>query len=226
MPHGAATLGSELEITLRLLGDLVRELRGNRPLDTAAFARAQAVVVQLQQRPNLQELPGIMLRVSTEVTEALNGIRATRETIQSYSLERLKDTHARLSEVSSTTESAAMEMLNGLDRTLALIDTLESGVGAASGFDALRGEVNQLYGHLQFQDIITQQLRGVTALLAELEGRLQAVASLFDPGQVRAAVHVSASPDPESYNAEASANDVAGRQALIDAAFSAARGAA
>ena len=60
-----------------------------------------------------------------ELSQVLSGIRLTRETIQSYSVERLRDTHDRLSEVTSTTETAAMQMLNGLDRTLAMIDELE-----------------------------------------------------------------------------------------------------
>ena len=108
---------------------------------------------------------------SSELSQVLNGIRLTRETIQSYSVERLRDSNVRLSEVTSATETAAMQMLNGLDRTLAMIDRLEESgetLPPHEMCDALRAEVNQLYGHLQFQDIITQQLNGVAGLLAEV----------------------------------------------------------
>src|SRR5947208_4864384 len=64
----------------------------------------------------------------TEFTliDSLPIFRVTRETIQKHSMERLRNTHAKLNEVSSATEIAAVEMLNGLDRTLGMIDQLEA----------------------------------------------------------------------------------------------------
>ena len=173
-PARDAALDEDLEGTLRLLGDLIRAVQA---IDTPheSVKHVQALVRELQARPQLQQLPTLMLKVHQEITQALDGIRATRETIQTHSLSRIKDTHARLTEVSSTSENAAIEMLNGLDRSLALIDQIEQGGGAAKdGYDALRNEVNALYGHLQFQDIIAQQLHGVTALL-EMRDRVQEI---------------------------------------------------
>src|SRR5947208_5683489 len=104
----------------------------------------------------------------TEFTliDSLPIFRVTRETIQKHSMERLRNTHAKLNEVSSATEIAAVEMLNGLDRTLGMIDQLEADTkdnrrASHEMCDGLRMEVNQLYGCLQFQDIVTQQLSGV-----------------------------------------------------------------
>jgi chemotaxis regulatin CheY-phosphate phosphatase CheZ len=156
---------------------------------------------------------------------ALSGIRVTRETIQKHSIERLRDTHAKLNEVSSAAEIAAMEMLNGLDRTLGIIDQL---VGATKEnrrpshemCDGLRTEVNQLYGCLQFQDIITQQLRGVAALLIEIEQRLESVAQLVDDAPETDQTAEQAA-EPHRYstalNPAATMRDAAGRQAMIDA---------
>jgi len=166
-----------------------------------------------------------LLRVSAELSRLLSGIRLTRQTIQSYSVERLHDTHARLHEVSSATETAAMQMLNGLDRALAMIDQLER--SSESGpphemCDALRTEVNQLYGHLQFQDIIAQQLKGVGSLLIEVEERVRSLAVLFDDSLLGGRdADQSAAPQvmPGSFNPDASMHDRGVRQAMADEAF-------
>lgn len=225
-PARDAALDEDLEGTLRLLGDLIRAVQA---IDTPheSVKHVQALVRELQARPQLQQLPTLMLKVHQEITQALDGIRATRETIQTHSLSRIKDTHARLTEVSSTSENAAIEMLNGLDRSLALIDQIEQGGGEAkAGYDALRDEVNALYGHLQFQDIIAQQLHGVTALLAEIEHRMQTVATLFDEAGSRKAVPSLKVVDAQAYNADARFDGAAERQAAADALISAARGIA
>ena len=179
--------------------------------------------------PGSEPLPSALMRVSSELSQVLSGIRRTRETIQSYSVERLRDSHERLSEVTSTTETAAMQMLNGLDRTLAMIDQLERSAESgppACACDALRAEVNQLYGHLQFQDIITQQLNGVAGLLGEVEQRVRTITDLFDES---VGVHRDTDPplgttvDPSAFNPDASMHGGADRQAMIDEAFRSAR---
>jgi hypothetical protein len=177
--------------------------------------------------PDADAIPSAMLQLSAELSRVLNGIRLTRETIQTYSTDRLRDTHARLHEVSSTSESAAMEMLNGLDRTLAMIDELEhsaGGNGSPELYQALRAEVNQQYSHLQFQDIIAQQLNGVAGVLIEVEQRVQTVAGLFDDllgGQRSQGTGVVL--DPQSYNPDATMRGAGDRQAMIDEAFRSAR---
>lgn len=219
-------INADFEQTLGLLGDLLHAVsRIERP--DASLSEVVRLVHELKARPQLHELPAVMRKVYAEITEALAGIRATRQTIQTHSLARLKDTHERLTEVSSTTENAALEMLNGLDRSLALVDSLEQGTHAgAEGWQALREEVNQLYGHLQFQDIIAQQLHGVTALLADIEGRMQAVATLFDEAGAAPRAALIPVAETNAYNADAKFGDSSDRQALADAAFLAARGAA
>lgn len=220
------SIGSELETTLTLLHQLFVEVQQMEPTLRSA-RRIQAIMVSLKQQPNLDKLPQAMLRIYAQVMEALSGIRVTRDLLQAYSADGLRATHARISEVNSTTENATMELLNGLDRTQALIDQLQAGCNAESAtvnFDLLRNEVNQLYSCLQFQDIITQQLHGVSAQLADVEQRMEQVAGLFDE---QLGVHKeppAAAPvalaDPRTFNGHASMQNVVDRQALIDAAFS------
>lgn len=226
-PQGGDTVGTQLQRSLDLLHRLYLDVEAaDAELDGGT--RIRETVEALRRQPDLPALPRTLLRVHAELARAQQAIREVREAIQSYSIDRLRDTHARLSEVSSTTETAAMEMLNGLDRTLAMIDQLESGSRDAAPktmCEALRNEVNQLYGHLQFQDIIAQKLHGVSALLVEVEQRVDAVANVFDD-PLEAGAPKSAGPKlPEaiSYNPDASMRDTPQRQAMVDAAFQSAR---
>jgi len=122
-----------------------------------------------------------------------------------------------------------MQLMDGLDRTLGLLDDLERGEGAnADRYATLRGQVNELFAHLQFQDITTQQLHGVVQLLMDVESRVGRVADLFDqavggrsvltPEALTSATGVSTL----AFNPDATVRDVGTRQAYIDAAFPAA----
>jgi chemotaxis regulatin CheY-phosphate phosphatase CheZ len=226
-PETGDTVGTQLHRSLDLLHQLYLDVEAaDAELD--GRARVRETVEALRRQPNLEALPRTLLRVHSELARALQSIRDTREAIQSYSMERLRDTHVRLSEVSSTTETAAMEMLNGLDRTLAMIDQLESGSREASPkatCEAVRNEVNQLYVLLQFQDIIAQKLRGVGGLLVEVEQRVETVANLFeDAFEAEAPRPPLPVPTQEaSYNPDASTRDTPQRQAMVDETFQSAR---
>ena len=175
-------LATELETTLGLLGELIEELTSHRG-QWPTSSRATEIVSTLATRPNLAELPAVLLRAHADITEILGGIRLTREAIEAHAVERIRDTKDKLSDVTSTTESATLELMNGLDRSLELINRLEgqSAVSAsADGFQHLRDQVSALYNHLQFQDITAQQLQGVGHALLDLEVRVAAVAALFD----------------------------------------------
>jgi hypothetical protein len=226
-PQGGDTVGTQLQRSLDLLHQLYLDVEA-ADVELDGRARIRETVEALRRQPNLQALPRTLLRVHSGLARAQQSIREVRETIQSYSIDRLRDTHARLSEVSSTTETAAMEMLNGLDRTLAMIDQLESGsryAPPAVMCEALRNEVNQLYGLLQFQDIIAQKLHGVGALLVEVEPRVDAVASLFDDPLETETPRPAGLKLPEaiSYNPDASMRDTPQRKVMVDAAFQSAR---
>jgi chemotaxis regulatin CheY-phosphate phosphatase CheZ len=215
----------ELQTSLDLLHRLFLEVEAGPAVNQDHQVRL--AVDAVHRRPDLAKLPDLLLRVYGDLAVALSGIRVTRETIQKHSVERLRNTHAKLNEVSSATETAAMEMLNGLDRTLGMIDQLEGATRenrrpAHDMCDALRMEVNQLYGCLQFQDIITQQLSGVAVLLIEIEQRLESVAQLFeDPSATDPTVEQATAPHrlAPTFNPDATMRDAAGRQAMIDETF-------
>lgn len=224
-------LATELETTLGLFGELLTELRSQRKAGRGTD-RVADLVRQLARRRELAELPAVLLRAHAEISEILGGIRLTRESIHTHAVERIRETSEKLSEVSTTTESATIEMLNGLDRSLELISSLEAqarGTAPSEGFDRLRGQVSALYNHLQFQDITAQQLQGVSAALLDLETRVSAIAALFDSALgsgARAALLRRAADLPSTnlaFNPDATMARSHADQAAIDEAFKGAR---
>jgi hypothetical protein len=214
------TLATELDTTMGLVRELLAEVE-QRAAAGQADGRLVELANRLGGRPDLAALPTLVVRAYSEVIEALGGIRLGRETIQTYTFERIQKGHSKLSEVNSATESATLELMNGIDRALALLERVGSELPVAgpgrTALEVLKDEMNELFGHLQFQDITAQQLAGVGALLEDIEGRVRGVAALFNQ---RTPPTGEAAPERGAFNAEASFASVKDRQAMIDAAFS------
>lgn len=137
-------------------------------------------------------------RVYGEIIAIVESLRDSRSLLERASVERLHRTHAKLREVSSATEVAATGLLDSLDTALALVDRLEpaaeSSTAGADGAsehptgddhqaatrDELRDELHSMMSLLQFQDITAQQLGHAASVLEDIEGRLIAVAKVFD----------------------------------------------
>lgn len=169
--------------TLRLVDSLLDELREGEEVVIEEGKRVQRVIQDLAIRPTgLAQLPHVLLRAYSEIVGALETLRQSRGVLERATVERVQRTHQKLQEVSSATEMAASDMLDGLDRSLALIDRLEDGEPGEG--EQVRGELRdelfRLIGCLQFQDITAQQLRFASNVLEEIEGRLAAIADLFD----------------------------------------------
>ena len=220
---------SDLESTVKLMYQLVREIYAIES-DGGELSRIHEIAEALERRPNLTALPQVLLKAYGEITGALGGIRLSRETIQVHAVDRIRHTHDKLAEVSSATESATTELLDGLDRTLGIVARLEQdGDGDVLRLDdgrtahqAIRDEVNALFNVLQFQDVTSQQLSAVNDLLVDVEQRLVAVAKLFDPTVGEdAPMPILLLPDlgggPKSYDHAASTTGADTRQALADA---------
>lgn len=219
------SLATEFDTTMAMVADLIAELRK----DPSTSGTARALAEELATRPDVAHLTQMLLRAYSEITEALGGIRISRETIQAHAIDRIHKSQSKLSEVSTTTESATMELMNGIERALAHIDALDREGPAESAVHRnavtqLRDEINQLFGHLQFQDITTQQLQGVGSLLGDIEHRVESVAKLFDRSAHLGEEADEASPhrrptSAQTFNPDATFSNVEERQALADAAF-------
>jgi hypothetical protein len=169
----------EVRGVLAELGDLSDDGSANGSADLGAAGRA-----------SLGGLMATLHRVYGEIIAIVESLRDSRSLLERASVERLHRTHAKLREVSSATEVAATGLLDSLDRALELVDRLEPGedapasepagdVGAATR-DELRDELHSMMSLLQFQDITAQQLGHAASVLEDIEGRLVAVAKVFD----------------------------------------------
>ncbi len=223
-------LAADLQTTFRLVHELIAELATHRA-EWARSARLAELVTQLTVQPQFVELPAVLLRAHTEITQILCGIRQTRAELEAHAVTRLRDTQSLLTDVTATTEHATLQLLNGLDRSLELIDSLENEThdrASTARFHELRNQVSALYHHLQFQDIAAQQLQGAAHTLLDLEVRVSGVAELFDralDGDARPFA-IGAAPGPAPllpFNPHATMRRTGADQALIDQTFEGAR---
>lgn len=177
------------EATLRLVDSAIEEIGELGSDDRHPLSRRDASPL-LQQTPpiGLVGLTDLLARGYTEILGVLDSLRQSRHFLERATIEKLHHTHDKLRDVSSATEIAATDILNGLDRANGMIDELDAlatGQGEAEGRpaevrNALRDELFALMGHMQFQDITSQQLSYASAVLTEMEERLATIARVLD----------------------------------------------
>jgi len=227
----ASDLMYDTASTLRLLDAELGELAPRRPSDTAAAGSTAAAAAAIGATDRvLPLLPALFVRAMGEVHSMLASIRTGREHIRAATTERLAHTNEKLDEVSSATGKAALDIMDALDRAIAKVDELETEdvLADADKGNAIRGELRDelfaVMGHMQFQDITSQQIMHVQSLLADMETRLSEIANLFDhqagDGQAPApptVVAARAEKHAHSFDPNATLADAETRQALADA---------
>jgi len=226
----ASDLMYDTASTLRLLDAELGELAPRRPSEPAAAGStaAAAAVIGATDRV-LPLLPALFVRAMGEVHAMLASIRTGREHIRAATTERLAHTNEKLDEVSNATGKAALDIMDALDRAVAKVDELETEevLADADKSTAIRGELRDelfaVMGHMQFQDITSQQIMHVQSLLGDMETRLGEIANLFDhqsgDGQEQApaaAVSARTEKDAHSFDPNATLDDAETRQALAD----------
>lgn len=192
--------------SLGTVGGLAPETAGATVDEPAApdAGPAPTLGIGLEQeglRTPLQRLALFLAESYGELAGILEGLRETRGVLKRAEVTRLQATNATLQEVTSHTEVATTDMLDGLERSLALVDELElvqppesaaatvaranggapspDGTHAASPADdpeetrdQLRDELHMIMQHLQFQDITSQRIGHASDVLADVEARL------------------------------------------------------
>lgn len=213
------------EASLRLVDRALTDIRGAEDALSAESPKEN------RRRPateevSLMDLPNMLLRAYTEINSVLQNLRHSRDVLQQTTVEKLHQTNDKLREVSSATEVAATDMLDGLDRSLAMIDELEdadgSGTDRASELrNNLRNELFSLMNCLQFQDITSQQLNYASSVLVDMEQRLTEIVRIFDPDRLgyRDALKELTQPIQQAFDPAATTEDAEQRQALVDAIF-------
>jgi chemotaxis regulatin CheY-phosphate phosphatase CheZ len=216
------------EATLRLVDSALDDLR--MPLAAMQPADTRHPDMNLQLGPltiGLAELPQVLLRAYSEISGVLTTLRQSRDVLEQTTVEKLHQTNNKLREVTSATETAATDMLDGLDRSLALVDELDAEAAAGTSQRApelhaeLRNELFGLMNCLQFQDITTQQLNYASSVLIDMENRLTELVHLFDPQKLGIDTS-SLQLRPQSlaaFDPAATTSDAEHRQALVDEIF-------
>lgn len=223
------------EATLRLVDQALSELhppasadgeeRSDSDLPSPAASPAPA-----HGPSGLSQLPRTLLRAYAEITGILERLRESRGVLEQAAVERLQHMNEKLHEVSSATEVAATDILNGVDRTIAMIDELEAlacgtgdGARAAVVRQNMRDELFGLMVHLQFQDITTQQLAYASNVIVDMEQRLAHMVSVFDPHalgiDVTTPTPAGSTAIPVAFDPNATHANAADRQALADELF-------
>jgi chemotaxis regulatin CheY-phosphate phosphatase CheZ len=171
-------------------------------------------------------LPQKLLRAYSEIGAILERLRVSRGVLEQASMDKLAHMHDKLKEVTSATETAATDILNGLDRSVAMVDELDhlaelpdSAARAAEVRSTMRDELFGLMNHLQFQDITTQQLAYASSVIMDMEDRLAQLIKLFDPSTMSVEMAHTAPPLGTAFDPNASNGDAAERQALADSLF-------
>lgn len=166
------------------------------------------------------DLPELLTRASVIINKMLETLRTGQQALQRRAVEKLHHTNAKLHEVNSATESAATDIMDGLDRAFLLIDELEGDGVSPRGAEIgakLRDELFGVMTHLQFQDITSQQLNHASSIIQDMETHLDEFAAMFD---LQTIGKVS-EPDPArherlTFDPCATTRDAERRQALVD----------
>lgn len=220
---------------------LVRPTRTDVLADTEETLRAVAKAlghVTPDDAEPVRETPGspigslarFLALAYEELAQIMEGVRESRGIFRRAEVERLKGTHVALQEVTFQTELATTDMLDGLERSLALLERIGTGEVAAEEDPsaALREELHQVIQHLQFQDITSQRIGHAMRVLADVEQRFLALMRTLDacgfaPACSESAAEDSPDPGPEAYpdtcDPLATTQDGETRQALADELF-------
>jgi hypothetical protein len=174
------------EATLRLVDDAIEELRGPLLDHFAIHATLSSADATTCDRAGCPELPPQLVEIYAEIERVVGKLRQSRDLLQGPVLEAVQHTSATLLSIGATTRIAVAEMIDGLDRALAILDQLDAEPPPGSRRPAalrgnLRTELHRLLRSLQFQDITSQQLAAASETLAGIEARLASLATLLHP---------------------------------------------
>lgn len=213
------------EASFRLVDQAIEELSASgAELDREATGFLAHVMTQ---PGGFAELSRTLLRAYAETAGIVGRFRETAGMLDSAGIDKLNQMHGHLSEVTSATETATTDILDGLARAGTLVEQLDS-VTPLPDLDrhqmasSLREELSNVVNHLQFQDITGQQLKHIANLLADMNRRMTQVVKIFSPPAVTfASDPIPVAPTPVVQTREPSYPDIVDRecQAVADEIF-------
>jgi hypothetical protein len=205
------------EASLRLVDHAIEELNA---LGVEVDQETPAFLQHIMTQPGgFAELSRTLLRAYAETARIAQTVQRNRSLIENGGIENLHHMQGKINEISATAEVATADVLDAVGRGIAAIDRLAGAEGAqAKTRQALvaqaREDLTAALGHLQFQDITSQQLNYLSSRLLDMRSRLEEMARLFGPYFVSFANHSIGAFDPA-----ASTENVEARQAVADEIF-------
>lgn len=202
------------EASLRLVDRAITELRASgTELDGDSRAFLQHV---MSQPGGFSELSKSLLRAYAETLGIVARIQGTTATPEHTEFDRLNQLNGNLRDVTSATEVAATDILDGLGRAIAVVERLDTDGGDADQrrelVASLREELYDVVAHLQFQDIMAQRLNHVSSLLGQMRRRLLDMLTVFTP----AAALAAETEGLTVFEATAAMLNTAERQAVVE----------
>lgn len=209
------------EASLRLVDHAIEELNeSGAEMDREARSFLEHVMAQ---PGGFAELSRTLLRAYAETVGIVVRIRESCGMLDNTGADKLQQMHGRLREISTATETATTDILDGLARVVALVDDLD----AAADFPvserhriaaSIKDELGMVVHHFQFQDITAQQLSHIASLLSDMRRRITQIVAIFSPPSV-SFVKDEIAPGSYDPNASTSAATVNDRQAVADEIF-------
>jgi chemotaxis regulatin CheY-phosphate phosphatase CheZ len=207
------------EASLRLVDHAIEELStSGAELDREARGFLDHVMAQ---PGGFAELSRTLLRAYAETVGIVVRIRESCGMVDSAGVDKLQQMHGRIREVSSATETAATDILDGLSRAVNVIDQLDTPDALPDAerhrmIASVKEELSGVMNHLQFQDITAQQLGHIASLLADMRRRINQIVTIFSAPTVQFARDdvPAGSFDPNATTAPS-----ADRQAVADEIF-------
>lgn len=177
MPTRAAEqLLYDSEATLRLVDNVLDELHQMEADVARSDDQMRLLCTQTQAaRAGSAELPEVLLRAHGEIRNVLGSLQQSRGVLE-RAAER-EDPGA---------ETAPADILDGVDRALALVDRTEAAGDRKERADLLaelRRELLGVMGKAHIQDVARQHLVYASSVLLDMETRLHRLATAFEPDQ-------------------------------------------
>ena len=200
--------------SLRLVDRAITELSASgAELDGDSLAFLQHV---MSQPGGFAELSKSLLRAYAETLAIVSRLHGGSATPDLADANGTSQVHGNLQAVTSATEVAATDILDGLGRAISVVDHLDAGDNDSARrhelVAALREELYSVVAHLQFQDIMAQRLSHVSTLLDEMRQRLLAMLTAFAP----AAALAAETERVAALNARESMLNTAEREAVVE----------
>lgn len=237
MLRDAADVAYEASASLGLVSAAVQDLKRE---GEAIDQTAEMLLDDLATRPGgLSALVRTLTQAVHETTDLLSRLRQSRNMLERAAVDRLSQMQAKLKEVSTATELAATDLLDGMDRVGALVDELDASDDAERRkalAGQIRDEMFNMTVAMQFQDITTQQLAFASSTISQVEERLGRLVELLAPFSLdgdptlgadslvvsTTAEHPVAAPvAPSTFDPHATVDEASTRQALADQLFGA-----